>query len=63
MKENREFRKDLKRVYDVMVHAPETGWYLKTTKGEVLRLAKDTVIEYYFTDVVYANRRTVMVIK
>lgn len=64
IKQNNSSRllEDLGRVSDVMVYAGSTGGYLKTTKRELLEMAKTTHIKYALKDTVYKNRRVVMVI-
>lgn len=63
MKENAQFRKDLKTVRDIMVQAYETGDFYRITKREVLNTARVAVIVYDITDRVFKNRRKVIIIR
>lgn len=57
-----QFLKDLKRVSEVMVKAPLTGWYFKILKKDVLKEASEGKIHYYLTNEIFKVKRDVMVI-
>lgn len=58
----KQFLKDLNRVSDVMVWAPHTGAWIRTTKREARGVASYKRITYEITDKVFKVKRDVMVI-
>jgi hypothetical protein len=61
-KDNKQFRKDIKKISDVMVYAGTTKNFLRTTKRQALELAKKEKIHYYITDQIFLVKRKVIVI-
>lgn len=56
------FLDDLRRVRDVLVFAPTTLTYFRTTKTEVLKESENSHIEYEIRDDIFHVKRDVMVI-
>ena len=57
------FLEDLKRATGVIVMPRKSNVILKVAKNDVRKEAETDTINYYMTDTIYRNRRTVMVIE
>lgn len=60
---DQKFIDAIHRVHDVMVYAPASNSFLKTSKKEVMKEAETSKIVYKINNRVFVNRRDVMIIQ
>lgn len=60
---NMKFLEDIELAKTVVVHAEQTGAYIKITKDQAITMAENYNVKYIMSDGIFKVKRTTMVIK